>query len=300
MSKKTDDKISVPALATGYKSFIIPVNNDALAQLPEEVVAEIPDDDNEFYESPRGGLPFVAIRQKDFKDEKGNLVYPAGGFKYQNVDMEVPDADGVTGLAVSIIADQASRVYWRNLTDDRPSCKSIDGKVGAGDPGGKCEVCPLAQWGADGKAPECSAQMNLFCFDHSIGGTYVVSLGRSALKPYNTYKNILKRNKVRSARGLVSVPMAFVKTLISTEYRQEPAGHYVPAFRILESLNLEMVRMVKNIRDEYAEVFRKVAAELDIKHETENGATPPIDTTFDDAFDDLPSRSNKDDDELPY
>ena len=35
-------------------------------------------------------------------------------------------------------------------------CWSPDGRIGTGDPGGKCAECPYAQWGADGKPPECT------------------------------------------------------------------------------------------------------------------------------------------------
>ena len=102
---------NLPALAPGYQTFILPVSDDGLAELPTEVAAEIPDDDSEFYEAARGGLPFISIRQKELKDDKGKAIYPEGGFKYQNTDLVVPDADGNMGLVVSIMADPVSYTH---------------------------------------------------------------------------------------------------------------------------------------------------------------------------------------------
>lgn len=55
------------------------------------------------------------------------------------------------------------RLYFKGDKDDggnRPlSCRSMDGRVGIGDPGGECGSCPLSQWGqsedGDAEAPPC-------------------------------------------------------------------------------------------------------------------------------------------------
>jgi len=70
-------------------------------------------------------------------------------------------------LVVVPIVNTRSRIRFRPYEDGGGIlCRSFDGKIGVGDPGGNCLTCPHGQWTTDenGKrqAPECSDYLNVF------------------------------------------------------------------------------------------------------------------------------------------
>jgi hypothetical protein len=80
---------------------------------------------------------------------------PAGG----GTSWAIPDLAGereektIEGI---IVHHQMIRSYWVQSYDESgggipPDCSSQDGKVGVGNPGGACAICPLSQFGSKGK-----------------------------------------------------------------------------------------------------------------------------------------------------
>jgi hypothetical protein len=80
---------------------------------------------------------------------------PAGG----GTSWAIPDLAGereektIEGI---IVHHQMIRSYWSQSFDESgggtpPDCVSQDGKVGVGNPGGACAICPLNTWGSAGK-----------------------------------------------------------------------------------------------------------------------------------------------------
>lgn len=110
----------------------------ALNHSPEEVQAVIrrsvgTDDIGEF------DLPRVRI--------------PSGGGKA----WEIPTLGGIEASPIIegvLVYFKTTRAYWSSPdpTGQPPQCRSNDGLIGIGDPGGRCKVCPLAQFGSDPKA----------------------------------------------------------------------------------------------------------------------------------------------------
>lgn len=64
-------------------------------------------------------------------------------------------------LEIVILMRNKSRIRWQDLTlGGGILCRSIDSKIGVGDPGGDCNICPLSEWTGVGK-PSCDLYQNL-------------------------------------------------------------------------------------------------------------------------------------------
>lgn len=79
------------------------------------------------------------------------LKVPAGGglfFSVERAEGVVPQKE----IEAVLLYLGARRAYWQKPVgegeDTPPDCKSHDGLVGVGNPGGDCLACPLAQWGS--------------------------------------------------------------------------------------------------------------------------------------------------------
>ena len=272
MTDKT--KNTLPALVKGYRTFIMPVDDQV--EVSPELAKLIDGDENKtYYEQCRDSFPFISIRQKDLKQGR-KVVAPAGGFKYQNVDFDVPDADGEKGIVISILADQDSRVWFDKLTDKKPTCKSNNGVVGMGSPGGQCLSCPLSLFSPEGDAPVCNQQINLFCFDHTITDSnpvYILNIGRSGLKSYGKFKAYLQRVTIKFNNKNMTIPISFHRVLVTTEFVNEKGGYYVPVFKLIDTLELEGVKEVKTLQGDLCDVFKKAVAETDLVETDTNQET---------------------------
>jgi len=99
---------------------------------------------------PRG----IDINQLD------RIQVPSGGA----MTFEIHGTEGsetarfVTGV---VGAWRDARMYYKSAYGEGqkkpPDCKSLDGVMGTGDPGGECETCPFAQFGSDktGRGQAC-------------------------------------------------------------------------------------------------------------------------------------------------
>ena len=98
-------------------------------------------------------------------DKAGN---PSG----KSIKWTIPSVEGddeltseITGV---IIYNKFTRNRWekpfgKGEPNARPVCSSIDGKIGAGDPGGVCKLCPYAQFGSgDNNSQACKKSRLLF------------------------------------------------------------------------------------------------------------------------------------------
>ncbi len=70
---------------------------------------------------------------------------------------------------------------------EAPVCKSDDGIIGVGQPGGECATCPLAQW-VDGKKPECPEHASVYVLLPDRLIPIVVTLPSTSLKAITDYK----------------------------------------------------------------------------------------------------------------
>jgi len=263
---------NLPAVKTD--SFALTGVGDSTLNLPAEFAGEVDPTDFEGYETPRESLPIASIRQKELKDEKtGRTKQPAGGFKiYDPVakagEIEIADVDGDGGLLLTILADQTSRSMWQQGNFERPDCRSNDGITGVGTPSGNCAVCKYAQWNGT-ERPLCTQMSNLLVFDHALQTCYVLRLGRSGIRPYNTFKSLLKRQ----AKG---VPVHALLVRVTTRYESEPAPYYTPTFQIEGQIGVELFRTLKALRQENTVRLSKTAEVDTADDEAHNAASRPV------------------------
>lgn len=91
---------------------------------------------------------------------------PSGG----GTTWEIPTLDGIDEskeLIGVIVHTAVQRVYWQQSFEETgggtpPDCMSFDAVTGNGTPGGLCGLCPLAQFGSDGRAQACQMRHLIF------------------------------------------------------------------------------------------------------------------------------------------
>jgi len=83
---------------------------------------------------------------------------------------EIPDSSKTAGVRYEEAIEgvpvfwKFSRTYYPGEYGESPvpSCVSVDGKTGIGNPGGNCATCPKSQFGNDGEAPSCRLRTEIY------------------------------------------------------------------------------------------------------------------------------------------
>ncbi|MDD4986627.1 MAG: hypothetical protein PHQ43_12775 [Dehalococcoidales bacterium] len=127
--------------------------------------------------------------QRISASELDRIKIPSGG----GTTWEVPtlsgmeDTKAVTGV---VIYFRNQNGYWKEAYDGQsnpPDCASNDGVVGVGDPGGECALCPLNQYGSDGKGKACKNMRTLFILREADVLPLVLTLPPTSLKDARKY-----------------------------------------------------------------------------------------------------------------
>ena len=270
------------------KELIVPQNTfavletaNSLPKIDPELQKEMSKEDSEGFETATGFIPIVSIRQKDLFNDKGKTVFPAGGFKmYDSVSAEmnqqIADVDD-GGLTLTFLLDRTGRVFFESLKDNKPRCRSNDGITGNGQPGGDCAKCPLSQFQDNGTRPKCQQLINILVFDHALKSCYLLRFGPSALKPYGSFKEMIRRS---------GYPVHATVVKVTTSFVAEPAAHYVPVFEIVNNLGgeyIDIFKEMKQFRGNLKGVFGRTAEVVE-EEEPPNGDKPePTDTDYTEA-----------------
>lgn len=244
-------------------------------EVPAEYQGHIDPTDFDGFEKRKGStLTIVSIRQKDLKGADGRtLIEPAGGFKiYDSVsnaaNRHVPDLDGATGLDVTILMHQYGATYWRAIGDTRPSCKSLNGITGEGEPGGDCFSCPLSKFNnkatkPEEKRPKCGQEVNVLVWDHKSGFSYVLRLGRSGVKPYQLFIEDLNRESAGK------MPVSSYRVKITTAFKNDIGEYFLPVFETLGQIPISQFLEFKNLRSDLSGAVTE-AAQTDLREENDN------------------------------
>jgi len=263
---------NLPAVKTD--SFALTGVGDTTLNLPAEFAGEVDKTDFEGYETSRDILPIVSIRQKEVKDEKtGKVLIPAGNFRIHDSisktnGVAIPDVDGESGLLVTVLARQTSRTFWAEGNFDQPNCKSIDGITGVGEPGGRCDVCNLAQWRGKSR-PECGQSYNLLVYDHALQSCYVFRVGRSGLLIWDGLQSALTKRKS-------PVPIHSIKVRVTTQFNRLPAPFYTPVFHVEEGPDVDLFRSMKSLRVEHSTKLVRTVEVDTPDDEAHNAASRPV------------------------
>lgn len=258
-------------LTSPYESGVVSsvVKPDGLAGVLVGVASKLMPGDYDESQVERAPLLYVQLRQKDLKDDAGRLARTAGGFRTGNVkDLTYDDA---TELLMTVVGFKPGRVYFENLTDTKPVCRSDDMEHGShpretvkGMPVyGDCKTCWFGQWGsAEGGRQRCRENRRILAVDWSNERPIVLTIGPSSLKNWIAYANSVQdeARKLKDKDGRVPFIHHLLRIKVVPEYRAEPAGHYVVTWvdrqALPEALQEQMVLSRAASMERFADAVR--------------------------------------------
>jgi hypothetical protein len=135
--------------------------------------------------------------------ELARVKVPSGGgtvWMVPTLDGEVPTRE-IEGVIVSW---RQARIYWKTSMDEGgggrpPDCTSKDGFVGIGDPGGRCDACPYAQFGSaskgHGQACKQVRQLLLVMPDETL--PHLITVPPTSLRALSNYMLALAGRQVQ-------------------------------------------------------------------------------------------------------
>ena len=128
--------------------------------------------------------------EKISERDLAQLKTPAGGginWAVQTMSGEVmqPTIEGI------IVAYANRRAYWADSdpSGQPPDCSSRDLIRGVGNPGGDCEVCPLAQFGSgeNSRSQACKQSRSVFVMTPGAQVPSVLSVAPASLKKFKKF-----------------------------------------------------------------------------------------------------------------
>lgn len=179
------------------------------------------------------------------------IKVPAGGGKF----WELPGLEterAAQTLDCIVLHWHPIRTYWQKRPDDErrdedntpPDCKSDDGKVGVGAPGGECATCPLNEWdsGPSGRGKACSEKRRLYVLQPGSYLPDLLTLPPTSLQGWAEYKRRLSKS---------AVPYYGVITKISLEQQKGGSGDMYSraVFSLGAVLSHEQTARVRVFRD---------------------------------------------------
>ena len=195
---------------------------------------------------------------------------PAGGalqFELPGDDPENPDyAKTLEGV---ILFSHSSGAYWQEGSEydenSTPLCSSVDGKVGIGEPGGSCAICPLNQFRSapDGKGKACKNMRVLYLLRDGDYLPIQLTLPPTSIRPYSDFFNVAFASKRRATYG--SVVQIGLK-------RMDNGNLYsVATFKMLYNFTGEKLGQVKACSDSFREqikiMLQQRAADTEVRCE---------------------------------
>jgi len=147
---------------------------------------------------------------------------PAGGGRAWETEGSPQVIDGV------MILRRTQRVYWQEKAAASgggapPDCRSLDGVIGHGDPGGDCATCPFAQFGSGkndaGEATSgqaCAQRTDIFMLTPSSVLPLYISL------PPTSHREALKY--VTAGTAAKGAPYFKVRTRLGLEQAKSGKG----------------------------------------------------------------------------
>lgn len=165
--------------------------------------------------------------------------------------------DSVDGILLYMTK---TRVLWKKpfKRGDKALCRSFDGKVGKGLPGGKCANCPKQQWGTDNTPPECREGYNWLGLDAHNGMKpfrfTAISSGVSPTKEFIT-----------DITSYGYDLFCFSVSIVSRKEKNEQGTFYVPQYVINGPVSLDDAKKAEGMLESYKLIFEE-DVELDTEH----------------------------------
>ncbi len=192
------------------------------------------------------------------------IKVPSGGGR----TWEIPTLTGVDAAPVLegiVVHFKLTRAYWSpdSGSGGPPQCRSNDGIVGIGDPGGHCKTCPFAQFGsatddAGNQAPgqACNAKEIWFMLRPGSFLPVAVALPSTSLKAAKAYRvgTHVGLEQSRNAKGdAYSKAVPTVGGVLDPD-EAAAAQAYAARFRPLfdaaaEAMNVEGAAVAEDVSD---------------------------------------------------
>lgn len=211
------------------------------------------------------------VIQENIGDEPINpfdldrIKVPSGGMS----SWEVPTLEGTQNmpkLEGIVVHWKSCRAYWEKDINagegaTPPDCSSADGKVGIGNPGGMCALCPKAQFGSappkNGKpsnAQWCKAGRLLFFMTKDNVLPMIVAVPPTSIAPMKRFFMRLASKKIPYHGCVTQLALKKTANKGGIQYAQiEPS--------MVEKLNPAEAAMVKGYTDTIKVALDKVGLE---------------------------------------
>lgn len=203
--------------------------------------------DKELEEQKQQGLAAVNMNKADLEEMYGGLeqedVTIPRVVILQGLSPEVTEGRGRSGefyikglernlgkgpIEIVVLMRSKSRIRWQDLNlGGGILCRSVDSKVGTGDPGGNCEVCPLAEWSGTGK-PSCDLYQNLIMVIRNDKDWFPVALSGNRTK-LKAMKNLNSLLMIEQAKGRPCFSKAY---LLESQEKANSKGMRYFSYRV--------------------------------------------------------------------
>lgn len=182
----------------------------------------------------------------NFQDEEiagtlDRVRMPSGGQTAWTIETLEGEEEYPTEILGVIISFHKSRVYWESGFDEeqgRPDCISRDGKIGVGNPGGRCDSCPLSKFGENDESPPCREQRIVFVLPQENILPIAMVLPPTSILPFKKYLTRL---------GSRAIPVFSVVTSFKLEKETSNQGIKYSKLKIslAERLSKEEIEKIK-------------------------------------------------------
>lgn len=229
------------------------MSNVSLTKFNEKALSALPVTTDDFNDYPceSAVLPFCKIRQKDLNDDSGTTINLKGSFCFNGLN--IPDTKAIEGV---VIGFNKCRVYFKQLEDSKPTCKSNDCKIGSKEEEIKdgvsyfsnCSSCSLSKWDGN-KSPICKEGRNVLFLSDISPLPFIFTFTASGIKPWRNFFTEIQTY----SKG--SVPIHAFKVKLTLKFKSTPSDHYVPEFTILDVISKDEYIKINELRKSFLDQF---------------------------------------------
>lgn len=137
----------------------------------------------------------------------------------------LPDGTSCAEVTVRVLGVRRVRTLWSDGEDRRVLCRSANGLVGEGEPGGNCEECPLSQWTTEKQRrvpPRCTLSFQYLVQYSADGGQTGLAVFTASTRSASAF--IGQVNTYVVAYGLDRFTVRVKSSLVAKGKKQ----YYVP------------------------------------------------------------------------
>lgn len=179
-----------------------------------------------------------------------------GGTMWELPGMENPDEPEYNKEIEGVIVDHypVNAFFENEYTGEivPPTCSSMDGKLGIGNPGGMCVNCPLNKYGSadDGKGKKCKNLRRIYILRSGEILPLLVTLPPTSIKNFSDY--ISKRIVTKGMKACDVV----TKMTLTVEKSQTGIKYSKAQFSIARTLRLEEKKVMREFSNNIKQTTR--------------------------------------------